>query len=179
MGGAEIAHDSAAWRRSTTIDIATSRPAWHEIASEPAKWDPRTRETADHSLPYIFARALVDGGITVASFDAAAYLDPALRPLMAKIRVRVDEAIDKLHPASVVMRVNAAAADGRVHAIEIADPRGFRQNPMDDAEITAKFRSLAEPVLGAPRAAETLGLLWSMEREANAARLFSLIAAPR
>ena len=58
------------------IDIATYWSAWHEIGSEPEKWDPSTRETADHSLPFIFARALVDGTITLASFDEAAYRDP-------------------------------------------------------------------------------------------------------
>jgi 2-methylcitrate dehydratase PrpD len=53
---------------------------------EPEKWDPRTRETADHSLPYIFARALVDGPIRMSSFEDEAVRDPALRPIMAKIK---------------------------------------------------------------------------------------------
>ena len=40
------------------IDIATARPIWREIGSEPAKWDPKTRETADHSLAlHLRARA--------------------------------------------------------------------------------------------------------------------------
>ena len=46
--------------------------AHSEIGSEPAKWDPRTRETADHSLPYMLAVALTDGRITPASFEPAA-----------------------------------------------------------------------------------------------------------
>jgi 2-methylcitrate dehydratase len=157
------------------IDIAVSWAAWHEIASEPAKWDPKTRETADHSLPYIFARALVDGGITVASFDAAAYLDPALRPLMAKIRVERDEAIDKVYPARVLMRVAATGADGRRHDIEIADPRGHPLNPMDDGEISAKFMRLAEPALGKARSEAALALLWAVERKTSVERLFALL----
>lgn len=137
------------------IDIATYWSAWHEIGSEPEKWDPTTRETADHSLPFIFARALVDGTITVASFDEAAYLDPSLRPLMATISVREDAAIEALYPAKIVMRVEAVATDGRRSSIEIANPRGDNTNPMDDAEVAAKFRGLAEPVLGTERAAQT------------------------
>ena len=39
------------------IEVFTSKFTWFEIGSEPEKWDPKTRETADHSLPYIFARA--------------------------------------------------------------------------------------------------------------------------
>src|SRR5215510_13034933 len=49
------------------IDVFTSKFTWFEIGSEREKWDPKTRETADHSLPYIFARALVDGPIRVTS----------------------------------------------------------------------------------------------------------------
>src|SRR5689334_21224205 len=76
------------------IEVFSYWSTWHEIASEPEKWDPRTRETADHSLPYIFARTLVDGTIGLAAFEPAAYLDPSLRPLMARIRVATDEAIE-------------------------------------------------------------------------------------
>jgi len=141
------------------IDIATYWSAWHEIGSEPEKWDPTTRETADHSLPFIFARALVDGTITVASFDETAYLDPALRPLMAKISVREDPAIEALYPVRIVMQVETVATDGRRHAIEITNPRGDNTNPMDDGEVAAKFRSLAEPALGMEQAAQAFAAL--------------------
>ena len=157
------------------LDIAASWAAWHEIGSEPAKWDPKTRETADHSLPYIFARALVDGGIGVGSFDERAYLDPALRPLMAKIRVHRDEEIDKVYPAKVLMRVAATSIAGRRHDIEIADPRGHPRNPMDDGEIADKFKRLAEPALGKARSEAALEALWNVEREPAVGRVLDLL----
>ncbi len=146
------------------VDIATYWSAWHEIGSEPAKWDPRTRETADHSLPYIFARALVDGTITVGSFDEDAYLDASLRPLMARIAVREDPAISALFPASILMRVEAVTTEGRHIRIETTDPRGDSTNPMDDTEIAAKFRSLAEPALGIERANAVLAAWAAIDR---------------
>jgi 2-methylcitrate dehydratase len=157
------------------IDIATSRAAWSEIGSGPAKWDPRTRETADHSLPYIFARALIDGGLSVASFDAAAYLEPALRPLMAKITVRRDDEVDRLYPTRVLLRVTARDTSGGTRTIEITDPRGHPANPMSDAETADKFLRLAEPALGPGNAAAALETLWHIEREAGVARLFDLL----
>src|SRR5258705_10616243 len=69
------------------IDVQIYAMAYSEIGSEPAKWDPRTRETADHSLPYMLAVALRDGRITPASFEPQRYLDPSLRPLMNKMPV--------------------------------------------------------------------------------------------
>jgi len=154
-----------------SIEIATSRASLSEIGSGPEKWDPKTRETADHSLPYIFARAWVDGGITVASFDRGAYLDPALRPLMAKIAVRQDDEIDRLFPAHVLMRVTAQDKRGGTRTIEVTDPRGHPANLMSDGEIADKFLGLAEPALGRP-AAEVLEMLWRIEQEERAARLF-------
>ena len=153
MTGAEIA----------SIEVSTYRQAWHEIGSEPAKWDPQTRETADHSLPYIFARTLTDGAITVASFDKAKYADPAIRPLMAKITVRADDAFSQQFPASVPIRVTAESTSGRKETIEMSNPLGHDKNPMSDADIEAKFHGLADPLLGPERATAALGQLWQID----------------
>src|SRR5262249_9482741 len=55
--------DQVDWRELESVDVGIYRFGFTEIGSEPEKWDPQTRETADHSLPYIFARTLVDGTI--------------------------------------------------------------------------------------------------------------------
>ena len=130
------------------IDVFTSKFTWFEIGSEPEKWDPKTRETADHSLPYIFARALVDGPIRVASFSDEAVRDASLRPLMAKIKVIPDEAIEALLPEKTVIRVIATTLDGTRHAVEVVNPLGHPDNPMQDQHIEEKFMALVEPVLG-------------------------------
>src|SRR5437773_7398200 len=81
-----------------TLDVQIYAMAHSEIGSEPAKWDPRTRETADHSLPYMLAVALVDGRITPASFEPKRYLDPSLRPLMNRIRVAENPDLTRRFP---------------------------------------------------------------------------------
>lgn len=161
------------------VDIATSWTSWHEIGSEPAKWDPRNRETADHSLPYIFARALVDGTIDLRSFAEAQYLDPALRPIMAKIRVFEDPEISKLVPGTVINRITAKDTSGRVETIEIVNPRGHMKNPMNDDDTSAKFLRLAEPAIGKDRASELLDALWRLETIADAPGLFALLTMQR
>ena len=128
------------------IEVFTSKFTWFEIGSEPEKWDPQTRETADHSLPYIFARALVDGPIRVSSFNDEAVRDPALRPLMQKIKVIPDDAIEALLPAKTLIRVVATTADGARHSVEVENPLGHPDNPMQDHHIEEKFMALAEPV---------------------------------
>src|SRR3954452_18245061 len=58
------------------------------IGSEPEKWRPQSRETADHSLPYIVAAALADGDVTHHQFDPKRFTDPALIKLVQRVEVR-------------------------------------------------------------------------------------------
>ena len=59
-------------RKVTAIDIHTFDAAVDIIGKDPEKWRPKTRETADHSLPYCTAVALVDGDVTLAPVRAGA-----------------------------------------------------------------------------------------------------------
>ncbi len=169
LRGEQIAH----------IDIATYWSSWHENASEPEKWNPMTRETADHSIPYVFARAFVDGTIGKKSFEDAAVLDPSLRPLMAKIGVHVDDEIEAIYQASfpktVIMRLDVTTADGHHHLIEIKNPRGQPQNPMNGAEVDDKFLGQAEPVLGTDRARGALDAWRNIDRCQDFGRPFALL----
>jgi 2-methylcitrate dehydratase len=142
------------------IECFTSKFTWFEIGSEPEKWDPKTRETADHSLPYIFARSFLDGPLTQHSFSEAAVRDPDLRPLMAKIKVTVDEEIERVLAETVILRVRVTARDGTRYDAEVINPLGHPDNPMRDEHINQKFLGLAEPVLGERRSREALDAWW-------------------
>jgi 2-methylcitrate dehydratase len=157
------------------IDIFTSKFTWFEIGSEPEKWDPQTRETSDHSLPYIFARALVDGPIHVSSFDDDAVRDPALRPLMQKIKVIPDDAIEAMLPEKTLLRVVATMNDGSRHSIEVVNPLGHPDNPMQDHHIEEKFMALAEPVLGKERSRKALDAWWRVQDASDIATLIDLL----
>ncbi len=151
--------------------------AWHEIASEPEKWDPQTRETADHSLPYILARALVDGTMEVASFEPSAYLDPSLRPLMQRIKGVTDETIDKQAARPIATRLVATRTDGRHHAIEIEHALGDPENPMSEADTSAKFERVARPVYGQRRTAELLEAWWGVVNATSLTPALDLLKA--
>ena len=157
------------------IEVFCSKFTWFEIGSEPEKWDPQTRETADHSLPYIFSRALVDGTIQVTSFNEDAVRDPVLRPLMQKIKVIADDAIEALLPAKTLLRAVATGANGVRHAVEVINPLGHPDNPMQDQDIEKKFTALAEPVLGAVRCRAALDRWWQIHASNDMATLLRMI----
>jgi 2-methylcitrate dehydratase len=157
------------------INVLTSKFTWFEIGSEPEKWDPRTRETADHSLPYIFARTLVDGPLRVSSFNDAAVLDPSLRPLMNKIKVVVDDEIESWSREKTVLRVAAISVDDARYNVEVVNPLGHPDNPMQDSHIEEKFFALAEPVLGRERCTLALDRWWQIAAAGDVGELIQLL----
>jgi len=163
------------WRDLTDIDIGTYTFAYSEIGSDPEKWDPKTRETADHSLAYIFAKTLVEGTINADSFEEAAVRDPSLRPLMAKIRVRIDEEVDANYPAHVSMKVEATTTDGKRYILEPRDPLGHNKKPMQDKDIRTKFLGVAEPVLGPARASRALERWWDLQHVSDISGALALL----
>jgi 2-methylcitrate dehydratase len=84
-----------------SIEIATYHFAWFEIGSGPEKWNPMTRETADHSMPYVVAAVLIDGAYTDAIFAPERFRDPRTLDLMKKITISEDAEFNKRYPNSL------------------------------------------------------------------------------
>ena len=156
------------WHEITDIEIGTYTFAYTEIGSEPEKWDPKSRETADHSMPYIFAKVLVDGAISVGAFEESAYRDPSIRPLMNKIHIHLDDEVNSLYPNVVAMKVKATTKDGRTISIFPRDPLGHTNNPMNDQDVRDKFTRTVEPVYGKEKTARTLERWWNIKNATDA-----------
>ena len=114
---------------------------WQEVGAAP-KWDPRNRETADHSLPYLLARGLMDGDIYLESFTQEKILDPQVRVLMAKMTLGPVAEWQGLGTGRLTIRKKSGET-------RYWDTLGGSRNPtledyrrtvnMTDAEIAKKF----------------------------------------
>ncbi len=131
------------------VVLHTSRFLRHESGSEPAKWAPTTRETADHSLPYVVAVALLEGNVTLAAYTDEMLASPKVRDVMKKISVVVDEKIEAEWPGTIQIRATVKLADGTTREVHARDPKGTYRNPMNRADIKVKFGHLVTPTLGA------------------------------
>ena len=138
-------------RRIQSIEIATFRVAVEIIGKDPEKWRPKTRETADHSLPYCTAVALVDGEISAEQFSAERLADPALLDLVVANPVVEDPELTAGYPAGIPNRVTVTLDDGTKLVEEVAFPPGHDKNPLTDDQLADKFHGLVDPVLGRER----------------------------
>jgi 2-methylcitrate dehydratase len=154
------------------IRLRTYRTAVRSAATDPQKWDPHTRETADHSIPYLVATAFQDGSVTPASFAPDRIRDPALRQLIAKMTIEEDAEFTERFPGELNCRMEVTSASGRRLIAATAYPKGHQQNPLKDAELEAKFRHLADGILPEPQCRAALTHLWSLEEASNLSALF-------
>jgi 2-methylcitrate dehydratase len=162
-----------------SIDIHTFNAAVDIIGKDPEKWRPQTRETADHSLPYCTAAALVDGDITDAQFEPARFTDPKLLELVAKIKLHRDAELNERYPRGIPNRLTVRMADGRTLVKEVEFPRGHARNPMTDAEVEKKFRTMVEPRYGRAAADRILAACWDLEKLKSAGDLVRLVGEPQ
>jgi 2-methylcitrate dehydratase len=162
-------------RKVASIDIHTFDAAVDIIGKDPEKWRPQTRETADHSLPYCTAVALADGDVTLAQFDPKRFKDPALLDLVAKVKIHRDAGLSARYPAGIPNRITVKMQDGRTLVKEVEFPRGHARNPMTDAEVEKKFRTLVEPRYGKERANQLLAACWNLEKLKDAGELVRLL----
>jgi 2-methylcitrate dehydratase len=155
------------WRNIQTIDIHSFDAAVDIIGKDPEKWHPKTRETADHSMPFCVAAAFMDGDVTMSSFDDAHLGNPDLIALTNRVRMHRDPMCNAGYPQGIPNRLTVTMQSGQQHVKEVAYPRGHSGNPMTDAELENKFRTMVEPVYGAARVKEMLAGLWNLDHQQN------------
>src|SRR5579863_3692932 len=148
-----------------------------DILSDPSKYDPHTRETADHSLPYVIAAALVERQVTPAQFTVKKIMDSRIREQLRKIEVVADPEIEKVFPALQRVIVHIHMKDGRSYSKQLDFPKGDPRNPLTDVEVEEKFSALAEGVLSSNAQKRVKEAVWNLERVGSVTELMELMEA--
>jgi len=154
------------------IEIFTYHFAWFEIGSGAEKWRPTTRETADHSMPYVVASVLIDGAYTDAIFSPGRLRDPRTLALMDKISVAEDAEFNRRYPGSLPCRMTITLKSGEQKTAEISNPIGHHDRPMTDAQLIDKFRGLAGRKLSAAKCDHVLDRIWRIDSDPAWSTLF-------
>ena len=150
-----------------------------DILSDASKYDPQTKETADHSLPYVIAAAVAERQVTPLQFTMEKIMDPAIRAQLNKIVVVADPEIEKVFPALQRVVVTVQTTDGREFSKQLDYPKGDPRNPLTDKEVEEKFEALAEPVMAPAARRRAMDAIWNLENQASVIDLMKLFRADR
>jgi len=154
-------HNLAAEDISEILVETTARGA--DILSDPSKYQPTTKETADHSLPYVIAAAVADGNVLPDSFSDEKLKDPRIWDLLGKIKVIADPEIDAMFPGVKRARVSITSNAGETNTAQVDHAKGSPKNPMTDEDIVSKFRANAEGVLNSAQQDKVIDLTWRFD----------------
>jgi 2-methylcitrate dehydratase len=104
----------------------------------------RSKEEADHSLPYLIAAALLDGEVMPAQFAPDRIRRADVQELLRKVRVRPSDEFSARFPEELPCRLTLNLRDGRTISIEKGDYEGFITRPATWESALRKFQGLAE-----------------------------------
>lgn len=159
-----------------SITIESFDAAVDIIAGFAEHWAPESRETADHSMPYCVSAALMDGDITLDTFTHKRIHDPQLRALIQKVKVNRNAEMTAGYPDGIPNLLTIRTTDGKEYSKKISYPLGHNKNPMNDADIEKKFRSMAERVMTQAHADKILNALRQIETCTDISEIMGLFA---
>ena len=162
---------------SEVLVETTTRGA--DILSDPSKYEPRTKETADHSLPYCIAVAVAKGNVLPSDFEQEALMDPFVWELLGKIKVVANAEIDGLFPAVKRAIVTIATRDGRSFTRQEDHAKGRAERPLSDDELIDKFRANASHAMSDERMDRIVEATFALEDLADVGDYMKLLVRDR
>ncbi len=157
------------------VKVRTLQKAIDIMAGDEEKWHPKTRETADHSMPYATAVILKYGTLNQHHFDDEYIHDRELLDLVQKVQVEVSDEANRRAPEAMLCDVEVVTKSGRRYSAEVAYHKGHHKNPLTDAEVEDKFRSLAKDLLTPAQTETLLQRLWHLDEVQNVRELMGMM----
>ena len=149
------------------IEIESHEAGYNIIGKGKEKWKPGTRETADHSLPYIVTAALIDGKVDENTFSPKKFRNRKYLSLLQKVTVKENKGLTKYYPGAAPNLVRVILKSGKKVEKRILHHRGHEKNKMPDEEVEEKFLRLTRKYLSKAQQRKILSMIWNMDRKVN------------
>jgi 2-methylcitrate dehydratase len=158
-----VTSNNISYDQIETVTLTTLAQAY-DILFDPHKYRPESRETADHSLPYCIAAALVDHKITTQSFSDEKMKDPRIWQVIDKIKGEPSREFEKMFPAKQPSKVVVKTKDGKEFSEYLEYPKGDPREPMTMEDLDNKFEGLSEKLLASGRRKEVKEAIFNAEQ---------------
>jgi len=167
------------WSEVAQVTLRLCERDWRNQSSDSAaRRRPGNRDTANHSVVYCLAAALVQGALRAEQFDEGHLADPRIRAVIDLTEIEPDAELTSYWPAANPASVELRTHSGRTLCDTTVHFPGHPANPVSDADLEEKFRSLAEPRIGPDRASAVAALTRDLAGLTSVRDLTRLIAAP-
>jgi len=158
-----VTNNNISYDQIESVTVTTIARAC-DILFDPHKYRPESRETADHSLPYCIAAALVDHKITTSSFSEEKLKDPRIWEVIDKIKGVASQEFEKMFPAKQPSRVVVNTKDGREFSEYLEYPKGDPREPMTMEDLENKFNALSDGLLSKRKQKSVRDMIFKSEK---------------
>jgi len=134
-----------------------------DILFDPHKYRPESRETADHSLPYCLAAAIVDHKITTDTFSDEKLKDERIWQVIDKIKGEASLEFEKMFPAKQPSKAIIRTTDGKEYSEYLEYPKGDPREAMSENDLDDKYNSLSAKLLTSDKQEAMKKLIFSCE----------------
>jgi 2-methylcitrate dehydratase len=149
-----------------------------DILSDPSKYKPTTKETADHSLPYCIAVAIAKGNVLPSDFEEDALRDPLVWSLLDKIKVVANSEIDALFPKVKRAIVTIKTSQGEYKKQEDF-AKGQPERPLSEEELISKFKANSEKKISSSRMEDIIKATKGLENIDETGEYMELLASDK
>jgi 2-methylcitrate dehydratase len=154
-----------------SIQIWTTRAPAAVANNLSEVWAPKTKETADHSMPFVVAAALVDGEVNVDTYTRERFLDKDVLATIAKLKIEEDPEFTKQSPHKFNSRFKVETQDGNTFTIHRVMTLDEMREEWTDEAVEAKFRRNVRDLLAPDQIQASLDLMWNLEKVKDVAQI--------
>ncbi|MBI2987673.1 MAG: MmgE/PrpD family protein [Deltaproteobacteria bacterium] len=154
------------------VKIKTTAHTYRRQADTARRRYPKTKYTADQSSYYTTAVAILDRAVGPDQYSDEKLQDPRVRELVDKIFVEPDPKLDEFSSPGIV---EITTKKGEKYRCEVLRPKGHPMNPMTDADVEEKFRSLTGKFMGEKQMSEVVTTIYNLEKLDDIGKLVKLL----
>jgi 2-methylcitrate dehydratase len=152
-----------AGRQPKSLKVDTYKSAYAGAVADPELWAPKTRETADHSMPFSIAAALADGEVTSDTFEDHRFLDADVLGLIGGMKIEVNADFSRQTPALRNCRIEAQLQNGESAFAHCTLAQADIDKGTPDEVVNAKFHALTRRFLPEKTRAALAAAVWRLE----------------
>ncbi|MGH7843854.1 MAG: hypothetical protein ACREQW_01600, partial [Candidatus Binatia bacterium] len=163
-----------------TLYLPTREHAGHEgIWNHESRLRPKNRDSANHSIVFSLAVAVVDGELGPDQYADEKLCDPNVLSVVNKIALQPDASLDVHWPAAAVTRLVLRSRSGQHYETTTLYPPGHHRNRVTDDQMRQKFRKLSRSVLNATQMESVIEAVGRLEELTSLDELTAHLRQPR
>ncbi|MBI2986191.1 MAG: MmgE/PrpD family protein [Deltaproteobacteria bacterium] len=157
------------------VRIKSTSRVYRQMANPETRRYPKNKYTADHSSYYTTAVAIIDRAVGPDQYSDEKLQDPRVRELADKVFVERDPKLDEFSSPGIV---EITTKKGQKYHCELLQPKGHPMNPMTDADIEEKFRSMAGKFMDEKQMRQVIDTVYNLEKLDDIGELVKLLVVP-